>query len=73
MTPMPCPSCSTPILSAPSLGGVEIELQLADPKRDPKTAPTICIRGGLALVVTKPEPVETRYVAHKPNCGRAAA
>lgn len=73
MTPMPCPSCSTPILSAPSLGGVEIVLQLADPKRDPKSAATICIRGGLALVVTTPEVGETKYVAHRPRCGRAAA
>lgn len=69
----PCPSCSAPILTAPSLGGVEIWLQLTDPMRDRKQAPIICIRQGLALVVTKPEPGETRYVAHKPFCGKAAA
>ena len=69
----PCPSCSAPVLTAPSLGGVEIVLQLADPKRDPRSAAIICIRDGLALVVTTPEPGERRYVAHAPRCGRAAA
>lgn len=72
MTPTPCPACSAPILLAPSLSGVELQLQPADPRRDSKAAAVFCIRAGKAQITT-PEPGEPRCVAHKPNCRKAAA
>lgn len=69
----PCPSCSAPILSAPSLGGVEIVLELAPRGWGCKRSGALVVRAGLATVTTTPAAGEAVYRAHAPWCGKVAA
>lgn len=68
-----CPSCSREILTAPSLGGVEIELQVPPPGWDHRTMGGFVIRAGHAEPTTKPKAGETLYVPHRSICRRSAA
>jgi len=59
-----CSSCSTPIVTADSLAGVAIVLQVPPVGWNFPTMGGLVLRGGHVEPTTKPKPGEVCYVAH---------
>jgi len=66
----PCPSCSAPIVTADSLAGVRLDLQVPAKGWDQKNLGGFVITNGVAIHTTKPKPDDVLYVPHRPLCHR---
>ena len=67
----PCPSCQTPIVTADSLAGVRLDLQLPGKGWNQKDLGGFVIQNGVAMHKQKPADGETLYVPHRPLCRMA--
>ena len=67
----PCPSCQTPIVTADSLAGVRLDLQIPGKGWDSRNLGGFVIENGVAMHKQKPAEGETLYVPHRPLCRMA--
>ena len=66
--PTPCPTCSTPIVTATSLACEPIVLQIPPVGWNFKSLDGMVLRDGHVEPTTKPKPGEEVYVTHRQLC-----